>query len=53
MLSFPRGYQEPRNMIIALGLILMRLAPETLIQIQRGNAAASAFHLHKLAIKGG
>lgn len=26
---------------------------ETVPQIQRGNGAASVFHLHKLAIKGG
>lgn len=26
---------------------------ETVLQIQKGNGAASVFHLHKLAIKGG
>lgn len=25
---------------------------ETVLQIQRGNGAASVFHLHKLAVKG-
>lgn len=54
MLSLPQGLAGTLEHDSRFGFNFNMIGTsETVPQIQRGNVAASVFHLHKLAIKGG